>query len=101
MRAAIDDMARTGARIAMVNSLGRLVEGQMALGETDAAMLTIAEAFAANPQEAIYRPLALTLRARLRAAVGNDVGAATDRSEAIALADAMGAAVYRAAAVAG
>jgi hypothetical protein len=33
--------------------------------------------------------------------VGNEVGAATDRSEAIALADAMGAAVYRAAATAG
>lgn len=101
MRAAIDDMARTGARIAMVNSLNRLVEGQMALGDQDAAMVTIAEALAANPQEAIYRPLALTLRSRLRAAVGNEVGAATDRSEAIALADAMGAAVYRAAATAG
>jgi tetratricopeptide (TPR) repeat protein len=95
MRAAIADMVRSGARIALVLSLTRLAEGQAFLGDTAAALTSIAEALAANPQEAIYRPNALLLRSRLRQRAGDTQGASSDACEAMALSEAMGALAYR------
>lgn len=90
MRATLDAMFAAGARIAGTTQLNRLAEVQLGEGAADAALATIEQALAFNPEEEIYRPASLLLRARMRATAA-PAAARADLIEALALADAQGA----------
>ena len=53
-------LAEAGFRLAITDHLTRLAEAQALDGMIDDALITIEEALQANPEELVFRPLALT-----------------------------------------
>jgi class 3 adenylate cyclase/tetratricopeptide (TPR) repeat protein len=90
MRATLDAMFAVGALIAGTTQLNRLAEVELIEGRRDAALATIEEALVFNPEEVLYRPASLLIRAQLRAA-DDQLAARADLTEALALAETRGA----------
>ena len=82
-------LAEAGFRLAITDHLTRLAEAQALDGMIDDALITIEEALQANPEELVFRPLALTCRGELRLKLGQTEPAEADFREAIALAQKM------------
>jgi predicted ATPase len=89
IRRGLAGLAETGARLGITHFLTCLAEAQALDGKLDDALVTIEEALAANPEELVYRPNALTCRGELRLKVNQPELAETDFREAIALAQKM------------
>jgi class 3 adenylate cyclase/tetratricopeptide (TPR) repeat protein/ribosomal protein L40E len=81
--------AKMGGRLFITDSMARLAEAQALDGKLDDALVTIEEALQANPEELVYRPIALTRRGELRLKLGQTAMAEADFHEAIALAQTM------------
>lgn len=88
-RAFLQQQIDAGARIAIPTQLNRLAEIEMREGDRDAALATIDHALAFNPEESLYRPASLLLRAQFCAA-RPDLAEA-DLTEALSLINTMGA----------
>ena len=82
-------LAEAGFRLAITDHLTRLAEAQALDGMIDDALITIEEALQANPEELVFRPLALTCHGELRLKLGQTEPAEADFREAIALAQKM------------
>jgi tetratricopeptide (TPR) repeat protein len=94
IRQGLAGLAETGARITITNHLTNLAEAQALDGRIDDALITIEEALAANHEDLVYRPNALTCRGELRLRLGQPELAETDFREAIALAQKMQAKAF-------
>jgi len=89
IRQGLAGLAETGARISITNHLTNLAEAPALDGKIDDALITIEEALAANHEDLVYRPNALTFRGELRLKLGQTALAEADFREAIALAQKM------------
>ena len=93
IRQALAGLEAAGAKVGIVTFYTFLAEAEAEAvgGATAQALATVEEALAANPQELISKPNALTLRARFRFELGQAGFAEGDYLEAIAIARQMGA----------
>jgi class 3 adenylate cyclase len=91
LRAASTAMAASGARVGMTLALTRLAETLALAGSGEEALAAVEEALSVNPQERVFRPDTLRLRAELRGAAGENDLAEADLKGAVELARQMGA----------
>jgi len=91
IREALAGLEGAGAKVGIVTFYTFLAEAEALGGATAEALGTVEDALAANPQELVSKPNALTLRGRFRLELGQAGFAESDFLEAIAIARQMGA----------
>jgi tetratricopeptide (TPR) repeat protein len=91
----LSGLAKAKARVAITRYLMCLAEAQAVSGATGDALATIEAALQANPDELLDRPEALRIRGELRLRQGQVELAEQDFGEAIALAERMGAKLWK------
>jgi len=91
MRLSLQKMVEANALVGMIINMNRLAIALEVHGRQDEAMSVVEAALTTNPQELIARPQTLEIRGRLKAARGDQAGAAEDYRAAIEQSSAMGA----------
>jgi class 3 adenylate cyclase/tetratricopeptide (TPR) repeat protein len=91
IREGLNSFAAIGTRLGITHYLTWLAEAQALQGATSEALSTVEEALQVNPEELIFRPEALRVRAELRFKEGRSESAQADFREAIELARRIGA----------
>ncbi len=94
IRDGLSGVASIGARIGIRNLLTSLAEAQAHDGAIGDALNTLEDALRENPEEAVFQPNILKVRAELRLKLGQSELAEADYREAIALAQKMGAKAF-------